>query len=480
MKPTLERQAIAGAVIGAFLFIAFLLLRSTEEGEAQRILDLPTALPPGATTNAAKVIQNVANAASPNAPHTSPSNDVRDIDKSAVVTPRVIAAEPTFAPNPTSGGLLVRLAIPTLEFDVIAVMVPYLAEYRPVGFGSGGPPVRTMRTRSAEGVAFIPYLGQDRALCWINSQARGDVFENLQIAIPPAPPNEVTLELNPEMRKGVVIGTARFGDGRPAGGYEIRVNPEGSSMWSTPLDVHGPADFRAAMGRIAITDSEGNFEVVGLPVGEGAQVSLSLRGQALTGATGVSISDGRESARPVSLIVPYGSTRMVTVRCRDLPVAGLVLYLSAEGVPSSSIRCDRRGEASVFVPDVAETVTIGCAVMTFTTRREVRHALAAEGIPESLQNRLFSFLATVAGQTRIVFNRTHEADKILTLDLTAALALFGHPNSELSPLHGFRRSIEASSSVASSIRDAIEAGNVEGVFLRFLEVLGTTAATLGG
>lgn len=477
-RPT-KQQALLAVLIGVLMLVAVILLRASDDAELQKSLDGVNVVPTGAVTNTQEEPQVAALPAPAEPQLGSPPRDIRSTQgQEATNTPSKIC-EPEFAPSARSGGLLVRLASPAPGFDVIAVMVPYIVDYRPVGFGSGGPPVRTMRTHGVDGVAFIPFLGRDRVMCWVSSQSFGELFENLQLSIPPAAPNEITLDVSPEKRKGVVVGTVRFADGRPAPSYEIRVNPEGSNRWDAPLDIHGPEDLRAAMGRMAVTGPDGSFEVAGLPICEGAMVSVASHGQVLTGTTGVVISD-RDRAHQVSLIIPSGSMQTVEVKCRDRRIAGLVLYVSAGGATTSSIRCDRRGEATVFIPDVVQSVTIGFAVMTFTTHREVYAALAAEGFPEGLQIRLFSFLATVAGQTRVVLEQGMKPASPVTLDLTAALARYGDPNDELSPLKGFRRSIEGQSQVGDKIKEAIEAGNVDSIFLRFLEVLGSTAAAIGG
>ena len=462
MRTPTRFRVLTGVALGAGLFVACFLMSNELEGEIQR----PDVERPGIHSVAPlpRVEQSVSGVSQAGPSGTSevasaansPRRDLRHTQEPMVPPPRPPIAEPAFAPSPTSGGLLVRLAPSGIDFELIAVMVPYIVEYRPVSFAQGPPSVRTIRTWSVEGVAFVPYLGQERITCWIRSRESAALFENLRLSFPPAPPNEITLELKPDDHRGIVIGNARFTDGRPAVGYDIRVNPEGSSMWDAPLDVHSPAHLRAAMGRATTTDENGNFEVTGLLVGEGAH--------------------------RVSLIVPAGSTRTVAVTCGGRRVAGCVLHVSAEGIPISNVRCDRRGEASVFVPNAAQTATIGFSAMAFVTHREVLHALSADGFPQKLQIRLFGLLGLIESRTRVTFEPGKEPDRILILDLDHALAeLTRNPDAAmLSICKGVRGCIEGSTSVAPSIRNAIEAGRIDEVLIRFLHVFGATAAGLGG
>ena len=160
---------------------------------------------------------------------------------------------------------------------------------------------------------------------------------------------------------------------------------------------------------------------------------------------------------------------------------GLTLYVEAEGIPLSGIRCDKYGKATIFVPDAARTVTVGFLAMVFRTHREIGHALASAGFPSALQDRLFSLLTIVAGHTRLVFERTHDPDGIWNIDLTAALTRFvGDADPMVSPRAELLRSIEESRTVSVSIRQAIEAGNIDTVFIQFIDVLGTAAAALLG
>ena len=462
MRTPTRFRVLTGVALGAGLFVACFLMSNELEGEIQR----PDVERPGIHSVAPlpRVEQSVSGVSQAGPSGTSevasaansPRRDLRHTQEPMVPPSRPPIAEPAFAPSPTSGGLLVRLAPSGIDFELIAVMVPYIVEYRPVSFAQGPPSVRTIRTWSVEGVAFVPYLGQERITCWIRSRESAALFENLRLSFPPAPPNEITLELKPDDHRGIVIGNARFTDGRPAVGYDIRVNPEGSSMWDAPLDVHSPAHLRAAMGRATTTDENGNFEVTGLLVGEGAH--------------------------RVSLIVPAGSTRTVAVTCGGRRVAGCVLHVSAEGIPISNVRCDRRGEASVFVPNAAQTATIGFSAMAFVTHREVLHALSADGFPQKLQIRLFGLLGLIESRTRVTFEPGKEPDRILILDLDHALAeLTRNPDAAmLSICKGVRGCIEGSTSVAPSIRNAIEAGRIDEVLIRFLHVFGATAAGLGG
>ncbi len=488
MRTPTRFRVLTGVALGAGLFVACFLMSNELEGEIQRPdverPDIHSVAPlPRVEQSVSGVSQAGPSGTSEGASAAnSPRRDLRHTQEPMVPPPRPPIAEPAFAPSPTSGGLLVRLAPSGIDFELIAVMVPYIVEYRPVSFAQGPPSVRTIRTWSVEGVAFVPYLGQERITCWIRSRESAALFENLRLSFPPAPPNEITLELKPDDHRGIVIGNARFTDGRPAVGYDIRVNPEGSSMWDAPLDVHSPAHLRAAMGRATTTDENGNFEVTGLLVGEGALIALSHHGQVLAGATNISIVASFEGAHRVSLIVPAGSTRTVAVTCGGRRVAGCVLYVSAEGIPISNIRCDRRGEASIFVPNAAQTATIGFSAMAFVTHREVLHALSADGFPQELQIRLFGLLGLIESRTRVTFEPGKEPDRILILDLDHALAeLTRNPDAAmLSICKGVRGCIEGSTSVAPSIRNAIEAGRIDEVLIRFLHVFGATAAGLGG
>lgn len=392
---------------------------------------------------------------------------------------RPVEAEPIFSASAKSGGLVVRLSDQTTEFELVAVMVPYLSEYRVPGFEPGPPAARTVRSRSVDGAAFVPYLGKEKILCWIGAQERGDVFENLLVAVPPAPPNEINLELRAKVHEGVVLGSVCFPDGRPAAGYEVRVNPAGSFSWEAPLDVHGPQDLRAAMGRSTTTGPDGGFEVVGLPVGDGGLVAVSLDGQVLAGGQNIAIVEGRERASPLRLTVPSGSRRSVAVTCSGRRIPGLTLYVSGEGGIISTVRCDRRGEASIFVPDSVRRATVGFPMTAFTTHRELRHALAEAGFPQRLQFRLFDLLTMIAGSTQLALEPQREHDKIVSIDLTPAMERLTGDSAEAKRLaKKMCSAIEGKTTVPAPIREALEAGRMEQVFLEFLDVFGTTAADL--
>ena len=492
MRRVSKVQVFVGVILGACLFIGYVLTRDSGDGEirtadgdgAIRTTDAAASSGPRGDHKTENQTPEVPAIDSPTKLTVAPPplHDSPATPEPKTQSRRRPNIETAFAPTPTSGGLLIRLAQRPSEFEVIAAAVPFLRDHRTPGWGSGLPPApRTMRTRSDGESAFVPYLGIDRISCWVRAGTTGAVFDNLSSAVPPAPPNEITLDLRSADNRGVVIGSARFTDGRPAVGFDIRVNPGGSSKWSAPLDVYTSADFRAAMGQTTTTDLNGDFEVIGLPIGEGALIALSLRGQVLVGAQGVAIASGRDRAQHIVLTVPFGSTRTVAVMCRNRRVPGLALSVEAEGIPLSGIRCDKYGKATFFVPDAARTVTVGFPTSVFHRQREIGHALASAGFPSALQSRLFDLLSTVASHSRRVFERTHDPDGIWNIDLTAALTRFVVDADPMVSLRAeLLRSIEESRTVSVSIRQAIEAGNIDTVFIQFIDVLGTAAAALLG